>query len=840
MQILFFERATAGFLYGLTKGLYTNVAKAYNLMMDLIYNTMNFSVESITEKIYIIVGIFMMFRVAIGLVGMIINPDQVSDKNAGADKMLTRVVTSIILLLLFQPTGFLLNRDPAKELGLLIRLQSAIIGTETEPGVIDRLFSGNVNASYSSNNNSNNSIFNIYNNNLFFENVYAASRSKTCYFYHPVTESDIKPTPFYKITFYNSAGLHTDRVRVSTKVSQLWMEVKSESKNYNGTTYTFSDYEMEYYDDENDAIINWSDICDNLAFDTTINGARIYRATSDKPASGVVYGFDSIGDMTRAFKKDIENNNSIYSTIANNCSENDTHPACDVILKEDIRNEWLPGISQSAQQFAQNSLEAFQDCTTDSQECEEAKSNQFGLDGETDAIEGGEKIVDLMAEDELSLDTILALIAGIALIIFILLLCVDVVVRNLKLMLLEMLAPIPIISYVDPKDKIFNNWIKAYFSVYVDLFLKILAIKLVLELVVQISNMDKIQGLEYFFIIIGILVFAKIVPGLISKIFDLDMNGSFKEIGNMMKAGVGLAAGAAIGGAVGAATGQGFMGRTTGALGGALRGAGSGSKGKVFGGAQAISARNNKVNQQKADGLNFMDRIAVGAAGLTGMTLAGKKIEEKMKLAADANSKRKAVDDWAGDELRKKGATIKSQNVEWKTKDSNGNDVTYHGYIPSKDKSKAVTKYNETIDMKTEYARQQSLNNITMEQWNSMSQTDRMREFGDLVGSQNSYTEATVFMNDRIAALEDYGKAERINIGLASNDAEAIKVVGELRDSITEAHNAGVQGIAQVPADAKFNNTTLKGVKDQSNETYNKLAEENATALKRSKHANNK
>ena len=151
-------------------------------------------------------------------------------------------------------------------------------------------------------------------------------------------------------------------------------------------------------------------------------------------------------------------------------------------------------------------------------------------------------------------------------------------------------------------------------------------------------------------------------------------------------------------------------------------------------------------------------------------------------------------------------------------------------------KEKTFVDYNNLEDIK--YL--QSLNNITMEQWNSMSQTDRMREFGDLVGSQNSYTEATVFMNDRIAALEDYGKAERINIGLASNDAEAIKVVGELRDSITEAHNAGVQGITQVPADASFNNTTLKGVKDQSNETYTKLAEENATALKRSKHANNK
>lgn len=99
---------------------------------------------------------------------MIINPDQVRDKNVGAGKLLTRVVTSILLLLLFQPTGFLLDRNP-EDLGLLHRLQSAIIGTENEAGVIDRLFSGNVNVSYSGTKGNEDLFSDIYENNLFLK-----------------------------------------------------------------------------------------------------------------------------------------------------------------------------------------------------------------------------------------------------------------------------------------------------------------------------------------------------------------------------------------------------------------------------------------------------------------------------------------------------------------------------------------------------------------------------------------------------------------------------------------------------------------------------------------------
>ena len=33
---------------------------------------------------------------------------------------------------------------------------------------------------------------------------------------------------------------------------------------------------------------------------------------------------------------------------------------------------------------------------------------------------------------------------------------------------MEVLSPIPVVSYVDPKDKMFNTWFKMYISIYVE------------------------------------------------------------------------------------------------------------------------------------------------------------------------------------------------------------------------------------------------------------------------------------------------------------------------------------------------------------------------------------
>ena len=52
---------------------------------------------------------------------------------------------------------------------------------------------------------------------------------------------------------------------------------------------------------------------------------------------------------------------------------------------------------------------------------------------------------------------------------------VDVAIRAIKLGILRIIAPIPIISYVDPKsakDGSFNNWLKALISTFAELFIK--------------------------------------------------------------------------------------------------------------------------------------------------------------------------------------------------------------------------------------------------------------------------------------------------------------------------------------------------------------------------------
>ena len=69
------------------------------------------------------------------------------------------------------------------------------------------------------------------------------------------------------------------------------------------------------------------------------------------------------------------------------------------------------------------------------------------------------------------LPAVTALIFAIILLSF----SIDVAVRAIKLAMLRLIAPIPILSYMDPKgskDGAFNSWVKALSSTYIDLFVR--------------------------------------------------------------------------------------------------------------------------------------------------------------------------------------------------------------------------------------------------------------------------------------------------------------------------------------------------------------------------------
>ena len=136
--------------------------------------------------------------------------------------------------------------------------------------------------------------------------------------------------------------------------------------------------------------------------------------------------------------------------------------------------------------------------------------------------------------------------------------CIDIAVRTLKLAVLRLIAPIPIISYVDPKSSengSFAAWTKALVSTYIDLFVRLALVYFAVFLVQEICEngldipiTNGIVGvLSSIFIIIGIFYFLRMAPKFITD--ALGLKGMMTNIGlSGMLAGAGaLATGGGLG-----------------------------------------------------------------------------------------------------------------------------------------------------------------------------------------------------------------------------------------------------------------------------------------------------
>lgn len=130
-------------------------------------------------------------------------------------------------------------------------------------------------------------------------------------------------------------------------------------------------------------------------------------------------------------------------------------------------------------------------------------------------------------------------LGGGAVALLLIVFCFDVAVRSVKLGFLRMLAPIPIVSRIDPKKgtETFNKWVGVCVKTYLDLFIRLLAIYFAVFVITQVIDLrfvDAVTGLETevnvfvkVFIIIGALLFAKQLPQLIQDITGVKMDGKF-------------------------------------------------------------------------------------------------------------------------------------------------------------------------------------------------------------------------------------------------------------------------------------------------------------------------
>ncbi len=143
---------------------------------------------------------------------------------------------------------------------------------------------------------------------------------------------------------------------------------------------------------------------------------------------------------------------------------------------------------------------------------------------------------------------IISTIVGIIIVLMLLNACIDVAVRIVKLGFLEVIAPIPIIMYMNPKESAsgsrLSKWASECFKTYAVLFIRLATIFFVFFLIDAIMNIifidpsnatyingDKPTGITSFFVqilvIIGLLMFANQVPKLLEDMLGLKGTGEF-------------------------------------------------------------------------------------------------------------------------------------------------------------------------------------------------------------------------------------------------------------------------------------------------------------------------
>ena len=167
-------------------------------------------------------------------------------------------------------------------------------------------------------------------------------------------------------------------------------------------------------------------------------------------------------------------------------------------------------------------------------------------------------------------------VVGLLLVIILLGIALDVGKRVFKMIILQAIAPIPIMSLIDPKsskDGAFSHWLKSLISTFLEIFIKLGLVYLVLMFIQYIisgelfSNFPSFSGpngvirSSFLFVtlIIALLLFAKEAPKFIKDAMGIKDSGA--GFGQGMSAAMG-----AIGGLIG---GRGLAGMATGAVAGA-------------------------------------------------------------------------------------------------------------------------------------------------------------------------------------------------------------------------------------------------------------------------------
>ena len=396
--------------------------------------------------------------------------------------------------------------------------------------------------------------------------------------------------------------------------------------------------------------------------------------------------------------------------------------------------------------------------------------------------------------------------------------CVDISIRVFKLIILQIIAPIPIISYIDPKsskDGAFSKWLKMVGSVYLDVFIKLAIIYFILLVISELITSGTIanltlslfgkqgtfrSGMVMVALVMGLFFFAKEAPKFIADALGVKMSENSHLFGGLSK----IAAAATLGaGAIGSGIASGrssFMSDEANGknhnVGRILKNVGAGIVGAASGlGTGANAVLNAKDHHAKAamDAMAKRNATAL-AAGTSGSTFFGRMGSTLMGLTTGETSaaigKREIADLEASKaaletvKSRASGEMVK-QDWTWGNlglKDANGNDLglqaNYKSFMAAKNAAASAGKSSFEVQLKDENGNIHT-HMISME-------TANMQEGFLLKNNEDDYIKQNI-----------NGTAEKIDNVLIADISNAEKVSGVTitgRNTVTDnIDSLGVQ-----------------------------------------------
>ncbi len=465
MYILKFTEIDA-WLYKVCINLYTFAADIYAFIIKLAGTEIMDSntIKTYAGSISVLVGVFMLFRVAITLLSYLVDPEAIDDKKVGSSSLITGIVITMAMLLTYQ-LAFKALRT----------IQQAILNPKDGSNILVQLFSGNVGVKEKEY---------INGANCYYSNG-QLSGGESYDIMISLVNNSLETTIYTRGNVVQALGITYDKAASYMIVYDKYKQDVSD-KWYKANTITQVNFDND----------NLTSITGTSASDVVIHSCPQYvsverssifgyHATLSDSSSGgsTVAALDNSKTTKKAYQNDsgrIMAGSLLFSFIS--CSGND----CDGF----------------AQHVSENNIEKTYD----------------------DVIEK-----DLLGaykfKDGVNFKGFLALIFGIVLILFLVTSTADVAVRAVKLIVLEIFAPIPIIAYSDPKLRnTFDSWIKIVGATYVDIFIRIIIISVCNFLIANIKIQTFENSIRIVFII-GILLFIKEAPQFVCDALGIKAKG---------------------------------------------------------------------------------------------------------------------------------------------------------------------------------------------------------------------------------------------------------------------------------------------------------------------------